>query len=453
MCSLSTWSLFGSIFLKAPIVWFMIPYDLLFNNLCLFFLFPEGQWLYSRIFFCCHGVSSRQCFFPHCKNLPDSMPNNKLSMHNNPSNGDRSIDVYVSNNHINNSFSSTYFHKYKIVNMTSNGNIINLQNNLQLISVGSQELNTGFNYFILPENNLQKTIDSSVCSLEVNSLNLLFILSVEKHFYARKKNHYFYPLLASNQYSLNSNNDGFEIHPNNSLLTTYDETKTKSLLDHQSQNGVACILTSGQLQNDEYYIQTQFLKKYQVRFDLLESLMENSDSFPPFLNGIDQFLILDFTKDSVSSLNCQEHTSKQSHYQYKLSLQHLVLPNKRIANFGCKVIDLPFVLVEIGSNKTSTSKTQYIQSNHSQVDNKASFIVPMDSVECCCNSTDMDGFVTIKCDQSSIDFSPYDLLHNLHFKILLPNGETLQYEDQDYTIPFTANESLNISLFLKFNHQ
>ena len=96
------------------------------------------------------------------------------------------VVLFPSNNHIN-SFSSTYFHKYKIVNMTSNGNIINLQNNLQLISVGSQELNTGFNYFILPENNLQKTIDSSVCSLEVNSLNLLFILSVKKHFYARKK--------------------------------------------------------------------------------------------------------------------------------------------------------------------------------------------------------------------------------------------------------------------------
>ena len=72
--------------------------------------------------------------------------------------------------------------------------------------------------------------------------------------------------------------------------------------------------------NKIYYIQTQnFKSNYLERLDLLQTLLSSETPLHPFLEGIDNFLVLDYTEDSVCSLDCKEYSSSQS----KLSLQNL----------------------------------------------------------------------------------------------------------------------------------
>ena len=131
-----------------------------------------------------------------------------------------------------------------------------------------------------------------------------------------------------------------------------------------------------------------------------------------------------------------------------------MLPNKRVANLGCNIVDLPYVLVEIDTNYTSSANQQTIQSNSPHIKNQCQFFVPIDGV---CSSTNIDaGFVSIhkiRKNQSSIDFPSYDYLQYLSFRILLPNGDTLQFEEEEYTLPYGPNEALNISLFLEVSER
>jgi len=77
MGSVSTWALFLNIFLKSPVVWLLLPYDLLLNNLCLFLLFPQNHSLYVLLCFNCHQFTLFQCFFPNLKSYSDANCNGK----------------------------------------------------------------------------------------------------------------------------------------------------------------------------------------------------------------------------------------------------------------------------------------------------------------------------------------------------------------------------------------
>lgn len=375
------------------------------------------------------------------------------------------VMLYSSSSDTNSNESDGYFHKYKIINMRSTGEFNNnkLDDNLQLVSLGSQELQTGVAYSIVKDLQDIDNDDTAVCSLK--SLNLTFQVSLNKN-YTKLENHFFYPIVLSNQYDTSTNTNGdniFEIHPNNALLNQYDGNKPQTLLDHQAQNGVAVILKSGELINDAdennnyYYIQTQTFKtNTQDRLDLLQTLLSSqtsNDPLPPFLNGIDNFLILEYTDDSVCTLDCKEYSSTSS-TKNCISLRNLVLPNKRLKNFGCNVIDLPYVLIEVETNNTSTSNQKTIQSNSPHIKNKCQFFIPMDGINCC-SSMNQDGFITIYSDsiQSPIDFPSYNYLQFLSFKILSPNGEILEFEEDEYTLPFNSNEALNITLFLEVSER
>jgi hypothetical protein len=108
----------------------------------------------------------------------------------------------------------------------------------------------------------------------------------------------------------------------------------------------------------------------------------------------------------------------------------------------------------VETNNTSTSNEKTIQSNSPHIKNKCQFFIPMDGINCC-SSMNQDGFITIYSDsiQSPIDFPSYNYLQFLSFKILSPNGEILEFEEDEYTLPFNSNEALNITLFLEVSER
>ena len=85
---------------------------------------------------------------------------------------------------------------------------------------------------------------------------------------------------------------------------------------------------------------------------------------------------------------------------------------------------------------------------------QSQIIVPLDGeLQCCSSETHDSGFITMYTDsmQSPIDFPSYNYLQYLSFKILSPNGETLHFDEKDYTLPFNPNEALNVTLFFEVN--
>merc|ERR1712228_182037 len=58
-----TWILFINIFIKSSIVWILIPYDMFINNICLFLIYSENQYLYKLLFLNCHKGFFHCCFF------------------------------------------------------------------------------------------------------------------------------------------------------------------------------------------------------------------------------------------------------------------------------------------------------------------------------------------------------------------------------------------------------
>ena len=85
-----------------------------------------------------------------------------------------------------------------------------------------------------------------------------------------------------------------------------------------------------------------------------------------------------------------------------------------------------------------------IQSN-SPAASKSKFFVPL--TKCIVNDQFLS--VSLKDVQCPISFSPND---NLSIKLLLPNNEVIMFDEEDFTIPYESNMSLNISLFFEVSY-
>ena len=95
---------------KITIVWIIIPYDMLCNNICLFLLYQENTKLYNLLCFNCHRLTSNQCFFPnlntrkvttnHDNNNRDRCNHNQITKEDDDIR-DRNVDIYIPpNNHL-----------------------------------------------------------------------------------------------------------------------------------------------------------------------------------------------------------------------------------------------------------------------------------------------------------------------------------------------------------------
>ena len=82
------------------------------------------------------------------------------------------IVMLYSSSYDTNIINDSYFHKYKVVNLSSSGELFNLDDNLELVALGSQELQTNISYRIVQD--IQNIDNDSTAVCTIKSLNLTF---------------------------------------------------------------------------------------------------------------------------------------------------------------------------------------------------------------------------------------------------------------------------------------
>lgn len=150
----------------------------------------------------------------------------------------------------------------------------------------------------------------------------------------------------------------------------------------------------------------------------------------------DGYEILPYTKDNFSPL-LYIGTNTNQVVCYEIELLHLVLPNVFILNGSAgKLDDYPYFYVKLYNASSKPSATKMITNNPNS--REAIFSAPMDL-----NLT-TQSFFTLKTKNpiQQMTFKPDD---NLHFSICLPNGETLQFRENDWVSPASPNPFLQIS--------
>ena len=150
----------------------------------------------------------------------------------------------------------------------------------------------------------------------------------------------------------------------------------------------------------------------------------------------DGYEILPYTKDNFSPL-LYNGTNTNQVVCYEIDLLSLVLPNVFILNGSAgKLDDYPYFLVKLYNTSSKPSATKMITNNPNS--REAIFAAPMDL-----NLTSQS-FFTLKTKNpiQQMTFKPDD---NLHFSVCLPNGETLQFRDNDWFSPASPNPFLQVS--------
>ncbi len=150
----------------------------------------------------------------------------------------------------------------------------------------------------------------------------------------------------------------------------------------------------------------------------------------------DGYEILPYTKDNFSPL-LYNGTNTNQVVCYEIELLSLVLPNVFILNGSAgKLDDYPYFFVKLYNTSSKPSATKMITNNPNS--REAIFAAPMDL-----NLTSQS-FFTLKTKNpvQQMTFKPDD---NLHFSVCLPNGETLQFRENDWFSPASPNPFLQIS--------
>ena len=127
----------------------------------------------------------------------------------------------------------------------------------------------------------------------------------------------------------------------------------------------------------------------------------------------------------------------ESNY-YDFELLHLVLPNVYISNGSAGILDdYPYFYVKLYNASSKPSATKMITNNPNS--REAIFSAPMDL-----NLTTQSFFtLSTKNPIQQMTFKPDD---NLHFSVCLPNGEPLQFRENDWFSPASPNPFLQISV-------
>ena len=150
----------------------------------------------------------------------------------------------------------------------------------------------------------------------------------------------------------------------------------------------------------------------------------------------DGYEILPYTKDNFSPL-LYNGTNTNQVVCYEIELLHLVLPNVFILNGSAgKLDDYPYFYVKLYNMSSKPSATKMITNNPNS--REAIFATPMDL-----NLTSQSFFtLTATNPIQQMTFKPDD---NLHFSVCLPNGEALQFRENDWFSPGAPNPFLQIS--------
>jgi hypothetical protein len=150
----------------------------------------------------------------------------------------------------------------------------------------------------------------------------------------------------------------------------------------------------------------------------------------------DGYEILPYTKDNFSPL-LYNGTNTNQVVCYEIELMHLVLPNVYILNGSAGMLDdYPYFYVKLYNASSKPSAIRMITNNPNS--REAIFSVPMDL-----NLTSQSYFTLSTTNPiQQMTFKPDD---NLHFSVCLPNGEPLEFRENDWFSPSSPNPFLQIS--------
>lgn len=335
--------------------------------------------------------------------------------------------------------SPNYFSIFEIVNVSSLGEIHDFE--LKLIHLGSQEFFTGKKYIIKPINfNL---LPSQIAVVQIGSFSLGFEIEFKKEIPNPLSiiGTYFFPIVMSQQYLLGQ--DIMYFQPNKTITPVNTESRSIDLSTSQSINGVVGIKSAIQNDSGKILITTQQYNNIEKLRLLSKAKKENK--IPQYCEGIENFLIFNFSSEGVVPLNYSGSQITQSQVScYELTVTSLILPNLILeTTSGLLTSSYPFVFVEI-SNETlpSGGNTDIIYSNNPN-STKNTFICPTIDV----NNPEITKFIKIaSCGTQVMKFSPYD---NLKVRISLPNGDTFKTEKSDFLVPNQPNPRIQISLLVQ----
>ena len=151
-----------------------------------------------------------------------------------------------------------------------------------------------------------------------------------------------------------------------------------------------------------------------------------------------EYNILDYTSDGINNfINNKYLNVNQLHQQYEIQLLSLTLPNKAIRTGpGGFIANQPFIFVEFYS-EGSRNRQLYNTNNPN-----------LESVLFKCIVTDVSNpnsipFIKLKSDYSvAINF---DITKNMHFRVIMPNGEVFRTFSSDSVPPRDPIKELQVS--------
>ena len=151
-----------------------------------------------------------------------------------------------------------------------------------------------------------------------------------------------------------------------------------------------------------------------------------------------EYNILDYSKDGINNfVNNNYLDVNKLHQKYIIELLSLTLPNKAIQTGpGGFIANQPFVFVEFFS-EGSRNRQLYNTNNPN-----------LESVLFKCIITDVSNpntipYVKLKCDYSvSINF---DITKNMHFRVIMPNGQDFRTFTSDSVPPIEPKKELQVS--------
>ena len=312
---------------------------------------------------------------------------------------------------------------------------------LQIVKIGKQRFEINSVYHIVPiDGNHIKS-----ATVAISSLSLAFSIRFknEQPLAQSLIGMYFLPIVMSKQYR--NDKDKLIFQPNGTIMPKNRNSEPIDLLTSQTINGVTAIKqVYMNKENEEYIIVTQQYSDI-TNLNLLAQA-KSSDSIPSFCEGIENFLILNFSSEGVVPLNFSGSQITQTQMScYEISVTSLILPNVILqTTSGLLTSAYPFLFVEI-SNESSPNagNTDIIYSNNPYA-TKSTFVCPTLDV----TNPETTKFIKVGHGSGSqiMKFTPYD---NLRIRISLPNGETFKTEMDDNLVPNSPNVRLQITLLLE----
>jgi hypothetical protein len=151
----------------------------------------------------------------------------------------------------------------------------------------------------------------------------------------------------------------------------------------------------------------------------------------------DGYEIIPYTKDNFNPLIYNGTTTMNQIVNYDFELMYVILPNVFVSNGNAGSLDdYPYFYVKLYNINSKPSSSRMITNNPNAYD--AIFRVPVDV------TLRDDTFFTLKTKNppQTISFKPDD---SLHFSICLPNGEPIQFINQDWLSPSPPNSLLQVS--------